>query len=214
MVTKGAILHSCYWRYHLLQEGLCVYACLRDKKVISHFFSWNVQIINLCSTRKRVQLLQGDEGGGSICGGMSSPGRLKYLARRTLEQCFLAEAFLRLERGGKLAVPPSSSSSSSSSHGTFVFLPWITLTVAGASSLHGVLNQIVSQAVGRGRKKKGTRGPDTSDTEKEEKGFGQSCSSSAQHESNEAAKKKKISGEEYERETDWGAGAKKSWGRR
>lgn len=51
-----------------------------------------------CENHKSLQRVQtgsiaaGDEGGGSICRGMSSPGRLKYLARRTLEQSFLAEA--------------------------------------------------------------------------------------------------------------------------
>lgn len=132
-----------------------------------------------CANHKSLQHVQtgsiavGDEGGGSICGGMSSPGHLKYLARRTLEQCFLAEASLRLERRGKLAALPSSSSSSS--HGMFVFLPHITLTVAGASKLRvfasWALKSNSESSSWKGGGKKRTRGPETSDMEKEEKRF-------------------------------------------
>lgn len=98
MVTKGAILYSRYWRYPPPAGGA---VCTHEHDLRLLFLG--------CANHKSPQHMQtgsiaaGDEGGGSICGGMSSPGRLKYLARRTLEQCFLAEAVLRLERGGKLA---------------------------------------------------------------------------------------------------------------
>lgn len=203
MVTKGTILHSRSWRYHLLQEGLCVHgdARLRYKNVISLFFSWNVRIINLCSKCAK----------GFNCCRRRRRGNYLWRDVVTWAPKIFSEThfgtvfpFLRLERGGQTRctalffffllfllfswhVCLSAVNNFNCCSKTFTE-SFCVCSCVSVSSLHGVLNQIVSQAVvgERRRKKNRTRGPDTRDTEKEEKGFGQSCSSSAQHESNEA----------------------------